>query len=92
MLFVAPSPCGAVRIAADCKEAAADFKPNMTKSKTGIADGRCHLPIRNCQVMCIVYTYVGCSHCTCRQGGGSILVVIKPNTIAENFTTQRHSQ
>ena len=71
MLFVAPQPCGTVRVAADCKEAVADCKLNMAEFDPGIADCRCHLPIRNCQVLCIFYAYVDCSQCTCMQGGAA---------------------
>ena len=38
MLFVAPEPCGAVPVAADCKGAVADCELHMAKSKPGIAD------------------------------------------------------
>ena len=92
MLFVAPEPCGAVPVAADCKEAVADCKLHMAKSKPGIADCMWHLPIRNCQVLCIFLCACGLQPVDMHTGGGGILVEIKPNTIAENFTTQRHSQ
>jgi len=32
------------------------------------------------------------AHAGRAYGGGGMLVVINPNTIAENVTTQRHSQ
>ena len=93
MLFVAPEPCGAVPVAADCKEAVADCKLHMAKSKPGIAYCMWHLPIRNCQVLCILYI---CGlqpvNNAMHTGGGGMLVEIKPNTIAENVTTQRHTQ
>jgi hypothetical protein len=89
MLFVAPEPCGAVPVAADCKGAVADCELHMAKSKPGIAYCMWHLPIRNCQVLCI-FVWIAASEHACR--GGGILVEIKPNTIAEKCTTQRHSQ
>ena len=93
-----PALVRAVRIAA-CKAAAADCKPNMAKFEPVIADCRCRLPIGNCQVLCIfMYMWIEASaHADRGLGGGGsmrilVLVVIKPNTIAEKFTTQRHSQ
>ena len=74
MLFVAPEPCGAVPVAADCKEAVADCKLHMAKSKPGIADCMWHLPIRNCKVLCIFYVHVDCSQWTCIQGEGAYLL------------------
>ena len=85
-MAVAPRPCGTVQIAADCKGAVADYKPNMAKLGPGTAGRMCHSPIGNCQVLCAASAH------TCGGGGCSILVVIKPSTIAEIFTTQRRSR
>ena len=47
-----------------------------------------------CAFLCIcgLRMQLAIVHMQAGPGGGSILVVIKPNTTAESFTTQRHSQ
>ena len=77
MLFVAPEPCGAVPVAADCKGAVADCELHMAKSKPGMASCMWHLPIRNFQVLsllCIFYVHVDCSQWACMQGEGAYLL------------------
>ena len=62
MIFVAPEPCGAVPVAADCKGTVVDCELHMAKSKPGIAYCMWHLPIRNCQVLCM-FVWIAVSVC-----------------------------